>query len=281
MSKQNLIICFAILILSISGQALAQEEPDYHPALSDNFTVSLGAFKSDDSFKIAAGDLTALSGTDIDFGDSVGVDNTDTILNGQLRWKFGKKRKWSLSGQYFGSKSSGDATLDEDVEFQGLTFREGTFVEGSVSVSVARVFVGRSLVKNQQHDFGVGAGVHNLSLKAHLGGEVKIDDVTTGFQEANAKASQPLPNICAWYNFSPARKWIIHGRVDWISANIDAYDGTLWNTSVGVGYQAFRHVGFDLSYQYFNLNLKVDKDDWIGGVDMTYQGPVLGITGNW
>ena len=73
----------------------------------------------------------------------------------------------------------------------------------------------------------------------------------------------------------------MHARVDWISANIGDYDGTLWNTSLGVNFQAFSHVGFDLSYQYFNLNLTVDKEDWKGGVDMTYNGPVLSVTFNW
>ena len=167
------------------------------------------------------------------------------------------------------------------VEWQDLTFRAGTFVEGNVSFDVIRVFIGRSLFKNEQNDFGIGAGLHNLDLKATLGGEIKIDDETTDYQSASASASQPLPNLGAWYLYSPARKWLIHGRVDWISANIDKYDGTLWNTSIGVNYQAFRHVGFDLSYQYFNLNANVDDPDWRGGVDMTYSGPVIAVIANW
>jgi len=69
--------------------------------------------------------------------------------------------------------------------------------------------------------------------------------------------------------------------VDWISASIGDYNGTLWNASFAVNYQAFRHVGFDLSYTYFNLNLKVDKSDWRGEVDITYNGPVLAMTANW
>jgi len=59
------------------------------------------------------------------------------------------------------------------------------------------------------------------------------------------------------------------------------YDGTLWNTNLGVNFQAWRHVGFDLSYQYFNLDLKVDKSDWRGGAKMTYSGPVISVTVNW
>jgi hypothetical protein len=55
----------------------------------------------------------------------------------------------------------------------------------------------------------------------------------------------------------------------------------MWNTNFGVNYQAFSHIGFDLSWQYFNLDVSVDSDDWTGGADMTYSGPVLAITGNW
>ena len=271
----------AAILACASGAALAQDY-DYHPALSDNFIFAAGAFRSDSAFKISAeGSDIDEEGNDIDFGDSVGVDNSNTLLNAQLRWKFGKQRKWSVWGQYFSNNATGDATLEEDVEFQRVTFREGTFVEAGVKVTIYRLFVGRSFVKNEQHDFGAGAGIHNLDISSFIGGEIKIDDETTGYQRADAGGSQILPNIGAWYNFSPARRWIVHGRVDWISANIGDYDGTMWNFNAGVGVQAWRHVGFDLSYQYFDIDLKVDKTDWQGGADMRYSGPVVSMTVNW
>jgi hypothetical protein len=74
---------------------------------------------------------------------------------------------------------------------------------------------------------------------------------------------------------------LIHSRVDWISAEIGDYDGGLWNVSAGVNYQAFRHVGFDLSWQYFDLHVKVDKSSWRGKTKMTYSGPVLAATFSW
>ena len=150
-----------------------------------------------------------------------------------------------------------------------------------MKLKVARLFLSRSFVKNEQHDFGVGLGIHNLDLSAFIGGEVKINDETTGYRRGNANASQILPNLGAWYNFSPASRWLLHGRLDWISADLGKVDGTLWNTNVGVNFQAWRHVGFDLSYQYFNLDFTVDKDDWRGGADMTYSGPVISVTVNW
>ncbi len=270
-----------VFVLWYSGTAPAQEF-DYHPVLSDNFILSLGAFRSDNSFKMSAeGVIEDEIENEIDFGNSVGVDESTTLFNGQLRWKFGKERKWSLFGQYFDAESSGEAVLTEDVEWQDITFREGTLVGSGVDVAISRVFVGRSIVKNQRHDFGIGAGLHNLDLSTFIEGNAQIDDNDTGFRRSEASNNQPLPNIGFWYNVSPARNWLIHARIDWISASIGDYDGTLWNAAAGVNYQAFRHVGFDLTYQYFNLNANINGSNWNGGVDVQYRGPVLAVTINW
>ena len=279
MNKSTFLCLSAIMLTSVSGTALAQDS-DYHPAMSDNFMFTVGAFRSDNTFKIRALE-GEIGEDDVDFGKSVGVDQSNTIGNIQLRWKFGRERKWSISGQYFSNNATGDATLEEDVEFDGINFQEGTFVEAGVKLEIVRLFLGRSFVHNEQQDFGVGVGIHNLDLSAFIGGEILADDETTGYERADVGGSQILPNIGTWYNFSPASRWLLHGRVDWISANIGDYDGTMWNANLGVNFQAWRHVGFDLSYQYFNINLNVDKSDWRGGVDMTYSGPVLGVTATW
>ena len=280
--KKGMSLCLSIIVAGMFSSTVLAQDFEYHPALSDNFSIVLGAFKSDNAFKVSAeGIIEDEIEETIDFDDSVGVDESSTLLNAQLRWKFGKKRKWSLWGQYFNNTANGEAVLTQDVEWQDVTFREGTFVGAGVDLAVTRLFIGRSFVKNQQHDFGIGVGLHNLDLSVFIEGDTEIDDESTEFFRGDAESSQPLPNVGVWYNVSPARKWLIHARVDWISANIGDYDGTLWNANVGINYQAFRHVGFDLSYQFFELNLKVDKTDWRGEIDMTYDGPVLAVMFNW
>ena len=269
----------AAFLSSAPGMLLAQDY-DYHPYISDAITVSLGAMRSSNSFSIKADSPSGI-GEDIDFDKRLGVSDTSNFFNGQIKWKFGSERKWSLSGQYFSSQAKGNAVLKEDVEWDDLTFQQGTYAEAGVSIAVTRLFVGRSLVRNEQHDFGLGIGLHNLDLSAYIEGEVIINDETTGVQRAEVSGNQPLPNLGGWYNFSPAKRWLVHGRVDWISASIGDYDGALWNVSAGINYQAWRNVGFDLSWQYFNLDLNVDKTEWRGGAEMTYSGPVLGMTFNW
>lgn len=276
-------ISFALLLcILLAPTNLMAQDFDYHPALSDNFMFAIGAFRSNNSFTLEAKGLgTDINDESIDFDDAIGVSEHSTLANVQLRWKFGKGRKWSIWGQYFSNDAKGKATLTKDVEWQDEIFKEGTFVEGGVEIEIARLFLGRSLIKNERNDFGIGAGLHNLDLAAYIGGEVIVEEVQTEYRRAKASNSQPLPNIGTWYNFSPARRWLLHGRIDWISADIGNYDGSMWNVNFGANYQAFDHVGFDLSYQYFNLNLNVDKSDWRGGVDLTYSGPMLAMTVNW
>jgi len=277
-SATKVILC-ALVLSSFSGAVLAQDY-DYHPALSDSFSAYLGAMRSSNSFKIRADGL-AERGDDIDFDDKFDVSDRSTFFNGQLRWKFGNEKKWSLWGQYFSNNATGNAVLDSDYEWQDVIFREGTFVEAGTKLAVSRLFFGRSFFKNAQNDFGLGIGIHNLDLSAYVEGEVLVNDASTGVKRVSVSANQPLPNIGGWYNFSPARNWLLHARLDWIGANVGDYDGDLWNASAGIGYQAWRHVGFDLSWQYFNLDLSVDSNKWAGSMDLTYSGPVLAVTFGW
>ena len=274
------LLCISAAMISLPTGLAFAEETDFHPSLSDRFTFSAGAFRSTNTFKIKA-EGSEIDGNYIDFGNSVGVEENNTIADIQLRWKFGSTKKWSIAGQYFKNDSTGTSTLKEDITFGDTTFDEGSFVDGGVTIEIARLFLGRSLILNDQTDFGVGLGIHNLDISAFIGGDISINDSSTGERREKVNADGILPNIGTWYNFSPSKKWLLHARVDWISADIDEYDGSMWNTNAGVSYQAWRHIGFDLSYQYFNIDLNVSESTWKGGVDMTYSGPVISMTANW
>jgi hypothetical protein len=278
--KAHFYLYSVALLLSMGPGVLLAQSSDFHPYISDRFTVSVGAMRSSNSFNFES-DAIGDPGDDVDFNDSLNVSDHSTFLNGQIKWKYGDEQKWALAAQYFRNKATGDAILTDDIEWEGLTFEEGTNVGAGVKLAVTRLFVGRNFIKNDQTEFGMGIGLHNLDLTVYIEGEAIVDGETTGFQRAEESENQPLPNIGGWYNYSPAKKWLIHARLDWISAEIGNYDGSLWNASLGVAYQAWRHVGFNVYWQYFGLDLKVDKNDWKGGANMDYSGPVLGMTFTW
>jgi len=89
----------SVMMLSLAPGTLLAQDYEYHPALSDRFTATLGAFRSSNAFKFES-DVIDDPGDDIDFDDSLGVSKNSTLFNGQLRWKFSKKKRWSLSRVY-------------------------------------------------------------------------------------------------------------------------------------------------------------------------------------
>jgi hypothetical protein len=255
----------------------AQQGPDKHPLLDSRFVFSVGAFANDQDFKLRVDGQDA--GTGIDLNNDWGVSTTDTSLSATLRWRFGKK--WSVSGQYFDTSNSGRAELERDVEWGDYIFKSGTNVGAGIELTVGRLFFGRTFSTGDRHEFGLGAGLHWLEIDAFVDGEAFVNDESSGFRRESVSAGAPLPNIGAWYDYAFTPIWLMRARVDWLSASFDEYSGSLLNGSVGINFQPWRHVGFDLSYQYFALDVDVDKSDWHGAADLSFQGPYLSLNLNW
>ncbi len=94
--NKTIFLISALLMASTMAPTLATaQEPDQtHPFLSDRFQLAVGAFARQQDFKIAAGG----SGPEeeIDFDETLGVDDDDTSASLTFRWKVGSK--WSLWG---------------------------------------------------------------------------------------------------------------------------------------------------------------------------------------
>jgi hypothetical protein len=260
-----------------SNPVAAQTAEDYHPFLTDKFNLSFGIFwpSKDITLRVDGSDPDE----EVDIDEEFGLSDNEATGSLTFRWRFGEK--WSLFGQYWSTSDDGSATLEEDIEWEDVVFKAGTFAKVGVESSVARVFFGRTFSTGPRHEFGAGAGFHWMELDTFIEGEIIIDEDTTGFHRASADAEIPLPNIGAWYMYSWSPKWLFQTRVDWLSASIGDYSGSLWNAQAGVNWQAFEHLGVGLFYNNFYLDVDVDKSDWHGRVENTNRGPYLALTATW
>ena len=271
---------FLLIVTLIFGtpvQVLAQESGETHAWLKDRFQVSVGAFARQQAFKLGADG--SFPEEEIDFDKVLGVDDDDVSASLTFRWNFGEK--WSLWGQAWRVNAKGGALLLEDVEWQNLVFQEGSFVNAGVENSVIRAFFGRKISYGPRHEFGLGLGFHWLELSAFIEGEALVNDIPSGFQRGDVSAGAPMPNIGGWFYYSASKRWLLEARLDWLDVSVGDYSGSIWNSSVGVNFQAFRNMGISLNYQIFALNAEVDSGDWRGGAELSYHGPFLALTANW
>ena len=277
MKTLNKLFLMAVVTTFFLNSAAAQTADDYHPFLSDKFSIELGVFWPQIDF------TAQVDGShpeeEIDLDEALNLKGNQAAASANFRWRFGKK--WSFWAQAWSTNNTGKAELEEDVAWEDVVFKEGSFVKGGVELDVLRAFLGREFNLGPQHEIGVGLGLHWMNLDTFMEGEIFIDDSATEFHTATASAEFPMPNFGAWYMYSWSPKWMFQTRIDWLSATIGDYSGSLWDAQAGVNYQAFKNIGFGLYYKGFVLDLDIDKSDWQGRADLNQNGPLLTVTATW
>jgi hypothetical protein len=277
MYANHLLLC--LLLIAGTNLVYAQEPGDVHPSLTEKFVLDVGMFFPSRSFEINVDGSIAGANPNIDFEDEFGLNRSDETFAIEFGWRFGKK--WSLLTQYFESSGSRSAVLDEDIEWNDVVFGQGSNAAAGQEFSVLRVFFGRQFATSERHDFGIGAGLHWLEIGAFIEGDILVSGAPNEFRRESVRAEFPLPNVGAWYKYSLSPKWAFRARFDYLSANIDDYNGSLVNASLGFNYRMFENFGLGLSYNAFELDLGITRDDWRGDVTSRYEGLYVSASAYW
>jgi hypothetical protein len=269
MGRRSSALVVYALCLAVPQLAVAEELDDVHPYLENGFSLDVGVFYPDRQLGIRINGSVAGINDEIDFDERLRLTRSDDTFSAQLSWRF--RGRWSLIGQYFKSSDSRRAVLEEDIEWGNIVFGAGSFAAIGDEFSVTRIFFGRHFDTTERHEIGIGAGVHWLHIGAFIEGEILVNGTPAGARRSVSEEA-PLPNIGAWYDYSISPRWALRSRFDLLSADVGDYDGVMLNASIGVNYQALEHFGIGLNYNYFKLDIGVDKSKWQGNVETTYDG---------
>ena len=245
------------------------------------YYFSVGGYFASRGFKAsAAGSVTpTVPTTFIDFDTDLRVDDAPDLLVAEFRWQY--TSNWNLGQQYFNSSRDGYHVLEESIEWEGVTYEIGAEVAARTSVDVTRIVLSRNFRSNDDHDLRLTGGLHWLDLSAEIEGEATLGDGSTAFTASKASASLPIPNLGILYQYSPSEKWLISARVDWFSASIDDWSGSIWNTNVNVNYQVGKNFGLGLGYQFFQIDGRLDEERWKGDLRVRFSGPTFLLSGYW
>jgi hypothetical protein len=266
-----------VLLVLLPGIVAAED--DVHPLMNSKYWGNIGVYFSARDFDASAsGSIDGVTRA-IDFESRTGLDDRPDLFMAELGWQFASD--WGLALQYFESKRSASKTLTETIEWQDLVFDVGVRVEAGTSMEITRLFFARGFRDQGPHSLRLGAGIHWLNVGASLAGEATLNDQSREFRRSVVKAELPMPNIGAWYRYSPSRRWMFNVRADWLSASVDKYEGSIWNASAGANFSPWEHIGFGLSYQFFQLDGTIKEDSWRGDIQSKFTGPFLYVSGFW
>jgi hypothetical protein len=247
--------------------------------MDSQWWVTAGSYFAERDFDASAGVNIGDAERSIDFEGTAGIDDSPNLFMGEIGWRFADD--WNLALQFFRSSRSASRTLEETFDWQDVTYEAGINLESGTKMEITRIFVARRFRDEGPHSLRLGAGLHWLSISAFVAGQARLNDQSIAFRRSAASADVPVPNIGAWYRYSPNRNWIINARVDWLSASVDNYSGGIWNASVGAGLRLTDHIGIGANYQYFQLSGDLTEPNWYGTIKTTFRGPHVHISGFW
>jgi hypothetical protein len=272
--KNQFILYFTLILFNCS--LFSQEENEKHSILNDRFQFEVGTFIPSKNVIIRA---DGSSPNDrINFSETFGLNNNEITFFLYFNWRFSKK--WNLSVESFNVGNANKNELKEDIDFGNITFKKGTNIRGGFGLNLYRIYVGRTFSSGSKHEFGAGLGVHALNTRAFVEGDVLTSEGDLNFERETVNALVPLPNLGAWYYFTPNTKWVFIARLDWFGITIGEYSGGLWDIATGIKYQLFKHIGVGFDYRYFIVNANVNKNSWNGEFSMKINGPLLVVHAN-
>jgi len=280
--RRNFATVILVSSLMMSLPAAAAESAiaeDMHPIMTDKYWVNVGGF-------FAARDLDAsvdggLGSKNVswDFESSLDLDDKPDLLMSEFGWQYGKD--WGLSFQYFRTDRYSNKTLDKTIEWEDLIFNVGVDISATSKIAVTRLFFSRRFWDGGRHSVRLGAGIHLLEVAATISGEATLDDMSTGYRTGAASASFPVPDVGVWYRYSPSDRWLLNARLDWFSADVGDFKGSVWNFAAGANFRITEHFGIGLSYQLFEINGRVRETYWRGAFRTRLTGPNLHMTAHW
>jgi len=125
------------MLVFVAATANAQSSSDAHPYLSSKFSIDVGVFMPQSTFKIGVGGTVDPAPFDpIDFETELRSDVDEEIAAIQFNWRFGEK--WSLRAQYIEWSDRSSAVLANDVEWGDITFGAGTGVGAATARALAK-----------------------------------------------------------------------------------------------------------------------------------------------
>ena len=263
-------------LLMLSTSVSADDFEPYHPWLDSKFILEIGIFYPERFAELRAeGSVDVnvppipVEYENIDFGEQFSVSQSDRTFSAEAGWRMGEK--WAMRMQYFDSRGSNTAVLEEDVQWEDLTFLAGTSASAGTEFELTRVVWDRAFYTRPDRRFSLSAGFHWLHIRGYVEGTVLTPDGPSSAYES-ASVDAPLPNIGFQYVHALTPRWGFRTRFDWFSADIYPYDGIFINGSVGFNYRMTDRFGIGFNYNYVELDVGVDGSNWRGEVETSYDG---------
>lgn len=251
----------------------ARADDDLWP-IEQRFNLSLGVFLLDtDTTMRVDGDTR---GTEVNLENDFGLQSQDRFrVDGY--WRFAKRHK--LRFMYFSSRSASSRTIDDTVEFRGVTFPIDAEVRAEFDTNIVELAYEYSFIRRNNFELAGTVGLHNLSIDAGLSAQATSTVGAGGIDRSSkAEGDGPLPVFGVRAIWALSDHFYFDAQAQFFALQFENYDGSLQDYKISFVWQPLRNVGVGIGYNDFNTRLDVDDDNFDGRLEFSYGGALGFIT---
>ena len=254
----------AVLGLAVCGLAAGQERTS-HPALSDRWTIQIGAYVPNVDTTAYINSTSGARGTSVSLEDDFNLTDRKSMPSILAGVRLGER--WKIEAEYYSLHRSGARSISRTINWGDNVYAIGTTVSSEFNSDVYRLSGGYSFIKDGQRELGVALGLHVTDF------ETAVSAAGVGANSNDTLA--PLPTVGLYGAYAMTPKWLLSGRVDYFSLDYNEYGGSLINFTAGVDYRFSRHFGAGLAYRHVDYDVTVTRARFNGGIEYKFSGPVF------
>lgn len=266
----GLLLLIALSDLALQAQDSKKEiDKDSLQFQWETFSVSLGGFLAGIKSDISISGSQMGLGININLEDALGLSTSTFAFRGEAEYNIGSRRRSHIRLSYFGLIRNSNKTLEAELEIGNSVFPIGTELRSKFNLHIIRGLYDYAYFKDERISLGVSGGLYILPVNFELGAGDVIEE--------NAAFVAPLPVIGVRNTFNITPKIAIKQCVEVLYIKISNYQGSISDLNLWLEYNPFKHLGFGLGYNTFQLNFNSIQNaennrDFKGSVETGYSG---------
>jgi len=206
--------------------------------------------------------------------DLVGLDERDSSYWLTLNWRSATSR-W---GAWFGSWQydvTGSRVWEDSLPIGGTETPVGASVTSTFDAKWYILEATYSFYRSDTVDTGIGIGFHVVDIDTAIAARFQIGDQEFVEISTRLNTLAPLPNVLAYVHWKFAPRWGLVGRAGYFGLDYSNFSGQMINAHAMVNYQLSPRWALGLSYQFVNLDLDVEKDNYTQVYDIDFSGAMV------
>jgi hypothetical protein len=215
-------------------------------------------------------DSSIIPGTDIGLESTLGMDDNSSSFNGEFEWRFFNRN--ALKFRYFKLTRDGSGDAPFNLIVNGITIPINAQVDSFFDAEVLALAYNFAFIKrdNLMIDVGLGLSIQDLSFG--------IAAENIDFRE-RGDVTAPLPTITFGLDWAITPQWIARLDLGYFDLKLDNIRGQITEFRGGIVWKPWKSVGFELAYNYFDVETKVTspEGDFEGKLNYDFKGPLIGI----